>query len=87
MILSAEMPENLLYKVYDCLGHQIPYVITFDTETSEIEMAVRIGTDDNGNTILLAHNFEMEDGNIKPGFFLPKFVLPGAYAEKEGTRI
>jgi hypothetical protein len=87
MLLSSEMPENAKYKVYDCLGHQLPYVITYDTETSEIEMAVRIGTDDKGEPIFLAHNFEMEDGNIKPGFFLPKFVLPGAYAEKEGKRI
>jgi len=82
MILNVETSDSYKCVVKDCLGKQITYVISFDTETCEIEMAVRIGTDDGGQPLFLAHKKDKE-----PSYFLPKFVLLGAYAEKEDERI
>lgn len=85
MLLTADMPESSSYTVHDFLGRKIPFVLSFDTETCEIELAIRIGTHEDGNPLLLAFSHP-EDPN-KVCFFLPKFILTGAYAEKNGQRL
>ena len=72
MILNKDTEDASRWCVYDCAGTQIPYVVSFDTETCEIEMGVYAGD------TLLKHKVDGEDNPI----YLT-FTLPGAYAEKK----
>lgn len=42
MLINKDTPDIAQYLIYDCAGHVLPYVISFDTETKEIEMAIRV---------------------------------------------
>jgi uncharacterized protein (DUF2225 family) len=72
MILNKDTPEAAQWCVYDCAGTQIPYVVSFDTETCEIEIGVYAG-----NTLL---KYTVE-GEQQPIYLT--FVLSGAYAKKK----
>lgn len=69
MILNKDTVEAYRWCVYDCAGTIIPYVLSFDTETCQIELGINAG-----NT-LLKH---IVDG--KPQHIYVTFILPGAYA-------
>lgn len=42
MLITKDSPEAEQYTIHDCVDHIIPYVTSFDTETQEIEMAIRV---------------------------------------------
>ena len=76
MLITRDIPDAEKYVIFDCRGSRIPYVISFDTETCEIELAVRVFSAD-GNVTFLSET--TLDGT--PSETLIKFVLRGAYAE------
>jgi hypothetical protein len=90
MILTIDTPESSQYQIKDINGQAIPYVTYFDTETKEIEMCIKIGDElkeeSKINPILLMQEVN-EDDKITSAPILIKFVLPGAYATKNGERI
>lgn len=88
MLLTVDTPDSCQYRVYDCTGQVIPFVTSFDTETEEIEMSIKIGTDEEK----LANNLLMqliphEDGQMTYAPILIKFKLPGAYVLKNNEPI
>lgn len=42
MLITKDSPDAAQYTIHDCVGHLIPFVSSFDTETQEIEMAIRV---------------------------------------------
>ena len=42
MLITKDSTDAAQYTIHDCVGHLIPFVISFDTETQEIEMAIRV---------------------------------------------
>ena len=89
MLLTVDTPEYEKYLVYDCEGHLIPYVVSFDTTTEEIELSIGVQRkqDERDGYCLLMHATEMEDGQIVPTPLIVKFKLPGAYAKKDNEPI
>lgn len=89
MLLSVDTPEYDKYMVYDCEGHLIPYVVSFDTTTEEIELSVGVHRkrDEKNDYSLLMQATEMEDGQVMPTPIIVKFKLPGAYAKKDNEPI
>jgi hypothetical protein len=73
MIINNTIEDAERWCVYDCAGNLIPYVVSFDTETCEIEMAVVVG----GGKVLM----QPYEGTIRPVYIT--FKLVGAYAEKK----
>ena len=90
MLLSVEIPESVKYLVHDCNGNIVPYVISFDTKTEEIELMIRVKAnpeDEKEPFRLLMQKIEKEDGTIDSAPIAIKFKLPGAYARKDGKPI
>jgi len=90
MILTSDMPEAALYRIYDCADHPIPYVTYFDTETKEIELCIKLKDEMREGekdivSILLMQEVNEDEGKVAP--ILIKFTLPGAYATKNNERV
>lgn len=82
MKISSELDDAEQYKVYDCNGSMIPYVVSFDTETCELEVAIPVGfeegTEDQPER---RTKFLQElDRQGKPREVILLFRVPGAYA-------
>jgi hypothetical protein len=84
MLLTSDMPDSAKYLIHDCDGHVLPYVVSFDTETEQIELHVRIPGDKPG---LLMQSVVSGDGTAASAPILLKFKLPGAYALRDGEPI
>ena len=85
MLINIDIPESSQYKIYDCVGHLIPAVVSFDTETEEIEVSIcchRNSTDTNEICVLMQ---KTETDEVAP--ILVKFKLAGAYAMKNNERV
>ena len=67
MTLSANSMDAVYYMIYDCQGHVIPRVQSFDTETKEIRL-VLTGLKD---TVLVHDNGDAVEARL---------ILRGAYA-------
>lgn len=95
MLLNVEMPEAAQYLVHDCQGNIIPYVVSFDTETEEIEVMIKVKAnvglevdyDPTKDLRLLMQRIDKEDGTTDEAPIIVKFRLPGAYALKNGNPI
>lgn len=95
MLITVETPEAAKYLIFDCAGHIIPCVTSFDTKTEEIEMMIRVqeqvkNSDDEQPTsriVPLMQAVKNEDGTTDIAPILIKFKLPGAYAHKDGKPI
>jgi len=61
--------------IFDAAGQQIPYVHSFDTDTFEIEMMVKIKDEEGEGEEKLAHL--IRDADMKP--LVAKFICPGAF--------
>ena len=81
MLLTSDLPDSAKYTVHDCNGHVLPYVVSFDTETGEIELHVKVH---GGKPGLLMQSVVREDGAEGAAPILIKFKLPGAYALRDG---
>lgn len=77
MIINALTPDVEKYEIFDCKGYRIPYVTFFDTETNEIELAVRVIPKEEGNISFLS---ELNEDGV-PCECLIRFKLTGAYAK------
>jgi hypothetical protein len=89
MLITVDSPEASEYLIYDSAGHKIPYVISFDTETEDIELAVSVpkkDVDDNTPPLLM-QSAAQEDGSVFNTPIFVKFKLCGAYALKNGEAI
>lgn len=88
MIISVDTPEYEKYLVYDCSGHVIPYVISFDTDSEEIELSIGVNRKDKeeGPFALLMQSVTEGDQTYSTPTIV-KFKLPGAYATKDGAAI
>lgn len=88
MIVSIDTPEFEKYVVYDCDGHEIPYVVSFDTDTEEIEISIGVcrKKDEENKFVILMQSVKGDD-TITSAPILVKFKLPGAYATKNGEAI
>lgn len=78
MLINSASPNAERYVILDCKGNKIPYVTAFDTETNEIEIAMRVLPKEGGNGISFLSEIN-SDG--VPGDCLLRFKLAGAYAE------
>jgi hypothetical protein len=61
--------------VFDAAGQQIPYVFSFDTETCEVEMLIKLKDEEGEGDDKIAHL--LRDADLKP--LRAKFVIPGSY--------
>lgn len=77
MILTAQTPEAELYAILDCKGNRIPYVTYFDSETCEIEMALRAIPKEGSDVVFLS---ELSSEGV-PSECLIRFKLVGARLE------
>lgn len=74
--------------VFDCAGQQVPYVVSYDTETKEIEIVLNLPKKEGqalGGIVLEETNIEGLFGKRRVAHF--KTVLKGSYAEVYGVRI
>ena len=78
MLIDMNTPNVNDYLIYDFAGNVLGFVTSFDTETCEIELGIHLGE---GKLVTQRGN----DG--KPAHVLVRFVLEGAYAEYNGTRV
>lgn len=84
MLLRRDDPNTGKMGVFDSAGQQLPYVLSFDTETQEVEMFLKLQDEtsipDQDERFL----YLVMGEDMKP--FVAKFVLPGAYAlDETGT--
>ena len=77
MLINATTPNAERYVILDCKGNKIPYVTAFDTETNEIEIAMRVLPKEGTDITFLS---EINSDGV-PGDCLLRFTLAGAYAE------
>jgi len=88
MRLRRDDPNTVKMGVFDAAGQQLPYVVSFDTETSEIEMFIKLKDEEavkDSDERFLYLAIADKDGELKP--FAAKFVLPGAYAMDETGKV
>jgi len=85
MLLTVDSPEANDYTIHDSLGHIIPFVRSFDTETKEIELCIKVIPSNKEKDDLGLLTQLVEDGATEPysAPILVKFILPGAYAVKK----
>lgn len=68
--------------IFDAAGQQIPYVMSFDTETCEIEMLIKLRDEEGEGDEKIAHLVRGED--MAP--LVAKFICPGAFVmTQDGT--
>jgi len=95
MLITVATPEAEKYLIFDCVGHVIPCVTSFDTETKEIELMIRVQEQVKNNKedeptsriVPLMQEVTNEDGTTDSAPILVKFKLLGAYARKDGKPI
>jgi len=86
MKLDKRNPDDVKCGVFDAVGQQLPFVVSYDTETCEIEMMLKLHDEEpvEGTESV---NFYVVFGQDKRPF-VAKFVLPGSYALNEkGERL
>jgi len=88
VLINIDTPDIDQYLVYDCDGHLIPYVLSFDTDSEEIEISIGVHKKENetNHYVLLMQTVPFEDTTTSAPI-LVKFKLPGAYALKNGKAI
>lgn len=77
MLINSQMPDAEKYEIVDCRGNKIPYVTAFDTETNEIELAIRVIPKEGSDITFLSEL----NGEDVPSECLLHFVLKGAKAQ------
>jgi len=81
MLLKADpanMAKTAKTKIFDAAGRKIPFCVSYDTDTKEIEMIIQVtGIGD------LNPSFLVSEGNIVK----VKMILPDSYAEVDGKRL
>jgi hypothetical protein len=94
MLINVDTPDAAQYLIYDCDGNLIPCVTSFDTETEEIELAIRAvrSKQDTDKTelpsgVMVMQQIVTADGKTESVPILVRFILPGAYALKDGKPI
>lgn len=80
MLINSQMPDAEKYEIVDCRGNKIPYVTAFDTETNEIELAIRVIPKEGSDITFLSEL----NGEDVPSECLLHFVLKGAKAQLSG---
>lgn len=87
MLITVESPDAHQYRIYDCEGSAIPFVVSFDTETKDIELSVRVvgkKSEEGGEELCMLKQLVVENGENQHAPVIIKFNLPGAYALKDG---
>jgi len=89
MLLTSETPDCNQYLVYDCEGHLIPCVVSFDTKSEEIELSISVmkNGEEKNQVVQMFQKITDEDGVTRSAPIFVKFKLPGAYAMKNNERI
>jgi len=89
MLLTSETPDAKDYLVYDCEGHLIPCIVSFDTETEEVELSISVmkSSEERNQVVQMFQKITDADGVTKSAPIFVKFRLPGAYAMKNNERI
>lgn len=82
MLISLETPEADKYVIYDSSDNMIPFVVSFDTESEEIELFVPV----QAQKFITASKVDA-DGGVTHEPISIKFKLSGAYATKDGQLI
>jgi len=83
MLLTVDTPEFEKYLIYDSAGHIIPYVISFDTVTEDIELSIGVHRKaESREEYSILMQIEEDDGQTINVPVIVKFKLPGAYAKK-----
>lgn len=93
---TITMPDGTVYtsakvKVFDCVGQQIPYVISYDTETQEAEIVLNLRKKNAEESKSHIGGFALTDtdsdspiGCRSVATF--KGVIKGSYVEVNGER-
>lgn len=89
MLITAELPDCNDYKIFDCEGHLIPTVTSYDTGTREIELSICVmkSVEDRNLICPMMQPVDEDPTGEKTAPILVKFVLPGSYATKNDERI
>lgn len=89
MLLTSEIPDAKDYLVYDCEGHLIPCIVSFDTETEEVELSISVmkSSEERNQVVQMFQSITDADGVTKSAPIFVKFRLPGAYAMRNNERI
>ena len=92
----AQLPDGTFLntakaKVYDCVGQVIPYVISYDTETKEVEVVMKIEKKEGrlglGGFLFTETDAEDDSPFGKRKLATLKGVVKGSYCEVDGVRI
>lgn len=89
MKLTVQNSEHLSYAVCDAAGQPLPFVMSYDTVTKEVEMLLKLKDneiipDSDEAQVFVA--FKKVGKDLKP--VVVKFVLEGSYAlDSQGNRI
>jgi len=87
MLIDKNTPDLTSYRVRDCTGREIPFVVSYDTESKEITL------------YLAAEPFKDPESKLHPIIFVPgeqqgtlnpltvTFTLPSSYAAKDEVKI
>jgi hypothetical protein len=78
MILKATGSYSAHYSVHDSSGNRIPFVVSFDTETSEVELMIQTSK---GSVVTTCDSL----GHPTP--LQVKTVISGAYLTRNGKQI
>lgn len=82
MIIDGTTPGER--NVYDCAGNVIPGVVSYDTETSEVEMAIFLLQQEGASFRPILRAISKEGGS-EP--LIVKIRIPGSYAILNGQKI
>jgi len=84
MLLKRNDETASKYAVFDACGQQLPYVMSYDTETKEVEMYLKLQDEESSPNSDERYLYLIMEED-KP--FLAKFILPGSYAVDEQGNI
>ena len=83
MLITNKTSEKQTVSIHDCSGSEIPGVISFDTNTKEIEMLIWLLKEPGSEPRPLLKTLS-SDGTPSP--FVARFKLIGAYALVDGQK-
>ncbi len=84
MFLSADNKADRKVAVYDCRGNEISGVVSFDTETKEVEMIVYLVKKDADRERNVLFRL---GSNGAPEPCIVKVTVPGSYAIVDGQMV